>query len=660
MNVGIKSIIQRPSSFRINLLFIIAAMTVLIAVLWSACFAFFKYDRESTISMYGGRQHAVLALSGLALRAANSIGGAFGMMIVEESMRNADKNPVIKETVQRHQRKSTNDENMVGYGNMIITMDKSVVLVSGGLSRYFRDKDSHYEPRDKMLRKHINRFTKKLHESKKDEYIRREIVEIGGREYLFTATSFNFMPRKPVIFLYANTNKILAVYGYYKRRMWFARTGALCTLIILLGGGLMIAGLLREQKVHVETQKLAQDLQKEIFERACSEQEKDKLREQLVQSQKMDAIGQLAGGLAHDFNNMLGVIMGNADLMLHTLNRNDPSYKRAYNIMQSALRSRNLTMKLLTFARKEKLNAAPMDMRDIISDLMTLLERSIQKKIEIITDIQNDLIVKVDANQIEQALMNICTNARDAMPSGGVLSIESHIADSNDINLLSHFDGEQAHDEKYCRIIIRDTGIGMSGQTKEKIFDPFFTTKGAGAGTGLGMTITMGIIRSHNGYISIDSEPDQGTTVSLYLPIDENGHADAVVKDAEPDIIKGTGTILLVDDEPDVLASSTELLEEAGYTVLAASSGKEAVEIFRNNASEIVLVILDMVMPHMDGGDVYQALRDIHPDVRVLLASGFSKDGYAGELLEQGVRGFLQKPFRIIEIHKEVSQILDT
>lgn len=647
------------SSYRVNLFFVIVSMAVLIAMLWTAYFAFFRYDRKSTLTMYGGRQHAVLALSGLALRTANSIGGLFGMMLLEESMKNADENPVIKEAVLRNQKIPINDKNMVGYGNMIITLEDRVVLVSGYLSRYFKDKDAYHEPRNKILGKHIIRFSKKLYDCKKDECILREHVEIGGRDYLLSATSFNFMPRTPVVFLYADTDEILTVYGYYKRRLWFARSGVLGTFFILLGGGLLIGSLRREQQVLVETRKLADDLEKEIIERIRSEQEKDKLREQLVQSQKMDAIGQLAGGMAHDFNNMLGVIMGNADLMLHSLSRSDPSYKRAHNIMQSALRSRNLTMKLLTFARKEKLNVTPMDMREIIGDLMTILERCIQKKIEIKTHIRNNLIVKVDATQIEQALMNICTNARDAMPSGGALSIECSEVDSQEMNLLRLSGEDQSPSGRYCRITIRDTGIGMSGQTRDKIFDPFFTTKGVGAGTGLGMSITLGIIRSHGGYISIDSEPDWGTAVSLFLPIAVNENADAAVKDAEPDIIPGTETILLVDDEPDVLKLCGEVLEEAGYKVLAAGGGKEAVEIYRSKSREIMLVILDMVMPEMDGGDVYHALRDINPDVRVLLASGYSKDGRAGELMEQGVRGFVQKPFRIIEVHKEVRQVLD-
>ena len=659
MNVNEKQSTSISSSYRMNLIFIVVIMAVLITLIWAAYFAFVKYDRESTISMYGGRQHAVLALSGLALRAGNSVGGPFGMIMIEESMMNADENPVIKKEVLRHQKTPVNDRNMVGYGNMIITLDNRVVLVSGYMTRYFREEETYYKHKNKTLNKHINRFSKKLHKSKKNEYILSELVNVGGKEYLLTGTSFNFMPRQPVVFLYANTNVILTVYGYYKRRMWFARAGAVGTFMILLCGGLLIRSLQREKKGYLETRKLAEDLQKEINERVRSEQERNKLQEQLVQSQKMDAVGQLAGGLAHDFNNMLGVIMGNADLMLHTMSEDDQGYKRARDIMQAALRSRNLTMKLLTFSRREKLNVTLMDIQNVIDDLMPILERTIKGKIEIKTDIQKNLFVRVDTTQIEQALLNICTNARDAMPGGGVLSIECREAEPHDVHVLRDTDSDHAPAGKFCEIIIKDTGIGMSEQLREKVFEPFFTTKGAGAGTGLGMSITLGIIRSHNGFISIDSDPDRGTSVNLFLPLEDAQESPAMKKAEEPEMIRGTETILIVDDEPEVLSLAGDVLTKAGYKALTANSGEEALEIFRERASDIALVILDMVMPHMDGGDVYHALRDIDPDVRVLLASGYSKDGRAGELLNQGVRGFVQKPFRIKEFLKEVRQVLD-
>ncbi|MFA6448888.1 MAG: PAS domain S-box protein [bacterium] len=395
----------------------------------------------------------------------------------------------------------------------------------------------------------------------------------------------------------------------------------------------------------------------DISEFKQMEHEKETLQRQLLQAQKMESIGTLAGGVAHDFNNMLAVILGNAQLAKMDMPRDDQGRVALEEIEQAALRAKDLTMKLLTFARKEKLNVRNVSVNGILKDLAAMLNRSISKKIEIRTKLVDDsLAVSVDVNQMQQVFLNICNNACDAMPSGGVLTIESSKVLIDETYAKQHVEAQPG---EYCLVRIGDTGIGMIEDVRKRVFDPFFTTKGAGKGTGLGLSISYGIVKSHGGTIGVYSEPGKGADFKIYLPLAKGAMADKEPENLGEAVLEGSETILVVDDEASVLDLSGRILEKAGYTALLADGGKNAVQLYRERGDEIALVVLDMIMPGMDGSDVYKALRKINPDVKVVLSSGFSVDGQAGALMSEGVLGFIQKPYRIDELCNTVRRVID-
>lgn len=390
-------------------------------------------------------------------------------------------------------------------------------------------------------------------------------------------------------------------------------------------------------------------------ERARAEEEKESLRQQLLQAQKMESIGTLAGGIAHDFNNMLAVIMGNAHMAKMKLKEKDPLFVELTEITNATDRAKDLTTQLLTFARKEKLNIKTVDISSVISDLSGVLSRSVNKKISIRTISIQSPAVTVDTNQLFQALLNICNNACDSMPGGGRLEIESSTIELDETYTTKHPDVRPG---SYCRIRITDTGTGMTDEVKQRIFEPFFTTKAIGKGTGLGLSVTHGIIKSHNGHIEVESTPGEGTTFRIYIPILPIKEEIEKNKDAET-ILRGSETILIVDDEPVVAKVGEKMLKSCGYTALTAIRGKDALDIFSKNKDVISLVILDMIMPEMDGYEIYKALKLMKKDLKVLVASGYSSDGRVGAMLDDGVNGFIQKPFKITELSQAVRKVID-
>ena len=392
---------------------------------------------------------------------------------------------------------------------------------------------------------------------------------------------------------------------------------------------------------------------RDISERKQAETEKQRLAEQLQQAHKLESIGTLAGGIAHDFNNLLMGIQGYATLMRLDLEASHPHHERLQQIEQQVASGADLTKQLLGFAREGRYEVKIADMNDLIGRTSSMFNRT-KKELYVKTRLEMNLRrVKVDVGQMEQALMNLYLNAGQAMPAGGTMTLETANVRLDDAQAMP-YDIEPGD---YIKITIQDTGIGMDEKTLKRIFDPFFTTKGMGRGAGLGLAMVYGVVKGHGGGIAVTSTLGRGTIFTIYLPVVEvETAAEQPVSGA---ILKGAEKILLVDDEPVVLEANRQLLEALGYGVHAARSGQEAIAFFLENKADISLVILDMVMPGMSGGDTFDRLRAIHPDIPVILCSGYSIDGEAQEILDRGCNGFLQKPFDIEQFSRKIRNQLD-
>ena len=393
---------------------------------------------------------------------------------------------------------------------------------------------------------------------------------------------------------------------------------------------------------------------RDITERKGIDEERRKLQEQLFRSQKLEALGTLAGGIAHDFNNLLASILGYASLAKTDLNPDNPVYQHVDIIETASLRASELTQQLLAFAKGGKYDAKPTDVNAIVREVVALLSRIIEKNITIVLAPDSNLRHAVcDAGQIQQAVINICLNARDAMPRGGTLTVRTESVHL-EIQDVQSFVDVPAGD--YVRISVSDTGRGMDRDTRERLFEPFFTTKETG--TGLGLALAYGIVKKHGGFIQVFSEPGKGSTFEVNLPACVSDDT----RDKKKEIVglrRGSETILVVDDEPMVKQLARDVLNRYGYTVLTAGGGEEAIDVFRQRAAEIDAVILDMVMPIMEGREVFRRLREIKPGVKVIVSSGYSHDRDADDLLAQGARSFVQKPFRIAELVKVVGEVIE-
>ncbi len=393
---------------------------------------------------------------------------------------------------------------------------------------------------------------------------------------------------------------------------------------------------------------------RDISDRVHAEQEKKKLQDHLKHVQKMQAIGTLAGGIAHDFNNLLMGIQGNTSLMLMDIDEGSPQYERLINIEKHIQSGAELTGQLLGFARGGKYEIRTTDVNELVRKTCRMFGRT-KKEIVIDKNLQKDICsVEADRGQLEQVLLNLYVNAWQAMPGGGRLYIQTE-------SLMIQKDDVRGHNLKpgrYVKILVEDTGVGMDEATLERIFEPFFTTKEMGRGTGLGLASAYGIIRSHGGIIDVESEEGAGARFTIYLPASSKG----IQENRKPRyrLIQGSETILLVDDEDMILYIAGEMLERMGYTVLTAKNGKSAIEVYRQNAGNIDLVILDMVMPGMSGGNTYDNLKRINPDVKVLLSSGYSIEGRAADILKHGCNAFIQKPSKMEQLSMRIREILDT
>jgi PAS domain S-box-containing protein len=397
-------------------------------------------------------------------------------------------------------------------------------------------------------------------------------------------------------------------------------------------------------------------LARNISERRESEEEKKKLEFQLQQSQKMEAIGHLAGGIAHDFNNMLTAIIGYGNLLNMKIGKESPLKHYVEQILDSSEKSADLTRQLLTFSRKQIISPKQRDLNQLITGMEKLLRRVIGEDIEFATHLADKaLTVMMDSGQIEQVLMNLCTNARDAMPHGGRLSIST-----GTVQLGEEYIAANAIEKSgmYAFMSVTDTGKGMDETTRQRIFEPFFTTKEVGKGTGLGLAIVYGIIKQHSGHINVYSEPEKGTTFRIYLPLTEpKGEEEKAAEMIAPK--GGTETILVAEDNEDVRKLERNVLEKFGYAVIEAVDGEDAIHKFQGNKERIQMVLLDVIMPRKSGKEVFDAIRKIHPQMKILFTSGYTADVIDTKGIQEEKVNFISKPASPNDLLRKIREVLD-
>ncbi|MBM4200525.1 MAG: response regulator, partial [Gammaproteobacteria bacterium] len=394
----------------------------------------------------------------------------------------------------------------------------------------------------------------------------------------------------------------------------------------------------------------------DITSRKRAEEEKEKLQSQLSQAQKMESVGRLAGGVAHDFNNMLGVILGHAEMALGRVDPGQPLFADLLEVRKAAERSADLTSKLLAFARKQTVAPKVLDLNETVEGMLTLLRRLIGEDIDLAWQPGENLApVRVDPSQLDQILANLCVNARDAIADVGTITIETGAATFDEAYCAEHagfVPGE------YVLLAVSDNGCGMDAETVGHLFEPFFTTKALGKGTGLGLASVYGAVKQNHGFINVYSEPGHGTTFTIYLP----RHAARTVQPAEngseAPVTRGHETILLVEDEPAILRMTAKMLAREGYTVIAAGTPGEAIRLAREHTGPIHLLMTDVVMPEMNGRDLARNLLSIHPGIKRIFMSGYTANVIAHHgVLDEGVH-FIQKPISMKGLAAHVREAL--
>jgi PAS domain S-box-containing protein len=393
---------------------------------------------------------------------------------------------------------------------------------------------------------------------------------------------------------------------------------------------------------------LIQDLQNSL-------EELKRTQAQLIQAQKMEAFGQLAAGIAHDFNNLLTSIGGFSELLLREAPEGSQQQEDLRQIKIAAQRAADLTRQLRLFTRQEEGKRFPIRLNSAVEEIHALLERSLPKEITVELHLEPGLwAAEADPSQMSQVLMNLCVNARDAMPDGGTLTLETRnmTLDEEEARAIL-----SAQPGRYVRLSVSDTGCGMSSKVQTRLFEPFFTTKEAGKGTGLGLAVVYGIVKAHGGFINVYSEVDQGSTFHLYLPAIRLAVEERETKAAE--LPTGTETILLVDDEESVRKLGQRILKRCSYTVLMAENGVQALEVYQAHQGEIALVVLDALMPEMGGRECLRRLRELDPQVKVLISTGYTADSSAQELMAEGALGIVEKPFLLQDFATAVRTVLD-
>jgi len=445
--------------------------------------------------------------------------------------------------------------------------------------------------------------------------------------------------------------------GHWELPKWFVP-------LLTLAGGLvvlfLVAGVILRAQVKTKTAELSlinEELRAEIAERKRAEEEREQIQAQFRQAQKMEAVGTLAGGIAHDFNNLLQAVQGYAQLLQMRQGKEEYGQKELGQIIRAAQRGADLTQQLLTFSRKAESELRPIDLNHKVENVRQLLERTIPKMIQMEFHLAEDLkIVNADPGQVEQVLMNLAVNAKDAMPEGGRLLVETVNVSLDEHYCAMH---PEVHPGEYVQLTVSDSGHGMSRKTLEHIFEPFYTTKETGKGTGLGLATVYGIVKSHKGHITCYSERGEGTTFKVYFPAITS--TDDIVRPQEELGVSpgGTETILLVDDEESLRILGSQILEEFGYTVLTAADGESALQIYQEGHEKIGLVILDLIMQGMGGKHCLAELLKINPEARIAIASGYSPDGPTRKILKNGAKGFVSKPYDIRQMLNVVRQVMD-
>jgi two-component system cell cycle sensor histidine kinase/response regulator CckA len=396
---------------------------------------------------------------------------------------------------------------------------------------------------------------------------------------------------------------------------------------------------------------------RDITDRKLAEELLRRRDEQLRQSQKMEAVGRLSGGIAHDFNNLLGVIIGYSESIEYRLTPNDPLRKSAEEIRKAGERAASLTLQLLAFSRQQVLQPQILDLNALVTDMGEMLKRLIGMHIELTTNLATELgQVKAEQSQIEQVIVNLVVNARDAMPEGGKLLIETSNLDVNE-SLASSFPFLQPG--PYVLLTVTDTGIGMDADTRRHIFEPFFTTKGPGKGTGLGLATVYGVVKQSGGGVIVDSEPGKGSTFKIYLPQTQESALAPAPDETATKGSMGTGTILLVEDEEALLSLTAERLTECGYTVLSARDGMHALELAGSFNGPIHLLLTDVMMPRMGGLSLARSMSKLRPGIRVAFMTGHAeREASFREMLRSGAES-IQKPFSHEQLIRLVQQTLD-
>lgn len=392
----------------------------------------------------------------------------------------------------------------------------------------------------------------------------------------------------------------------------------------------------------------------DITRQKQAKEEKEKLQTQLFHAQKIESIVQLAGGIAHDFNNIISAIMGYGEILKIKIDKDDPRRKYAENILASSEKAAALTQSLLAFSRKKAVELKPQKINTLIRSLEKMLRRLLTEDIELEIMLEDpDVSVMADKMQIDQVLMNLASNARDAMPRGGKFIIETKRVKPDIEFLQMHGCSEQG---EYALISIKDTGIGMDKTTKEQIFDPFFTTKEVGKGTGLGLSVAYGIIKQHNGFIDTYSDLDVGTTFFIYIP------AIKTTEEEKPEILEidgGSETILVAEDDTELRNITTTMLDMAGYTVIEAVDGEDAIKKFMEYKDNIDLLFFDIIMPKKNGKEAYEEIKKINPDIKVLFTSGYTREVVIDKGVHDKTVDFINKPLSSYDLLNKIRKVLN-